>query len=186
LSKKTTHWVWEPYSTERGMAFATEISGLTDEQLPKVERGERLARVPRIVIAETTPGRFYDQLGSYTVILFVSPALRKVLEETPGTNIQFIPARVRGKGDLRYDAVNVLDKAPALDLEKSKVTRLPGSTGIDRILRFVARPIPETAPPIFHVAEEPTLVLVRDDLKSRLEAASDHAGRFTPINKYRL
>jgi hypothetical protein len=167
------------------MAFATQIKQLDTEVQRKIERGARLDPVPRVVIAETTAGRFYDQLGSYTMILFVSPTLRVVIEQTSGAHVQWIPTTVRGRPELRYDAVNVLDTIPALDLDRSKVTHLPGSTAIDRILSFRLRTLAADAPPIFHVAEAPTFVLVRDDLRAELETASDHPGRLTPAEKYR-
>jgi hypothetical protein len=79
----------------------------------------------------------------------------------------------------------VLDSVPALDLERSKFTRLPGASGIDRILSFALRTIPDDAPPIFHVAEDTTLILVNDDLRRRLVVASKYPGVLPPAEKYR-
>lgn len=180
-----THWIWQPHSTERGKAFVTEMSGLDSEQQLHMLRGERLSPVPKAVIKEVTPGRFSDHLGNYVGILLVSPVLRRVLEESSGAHLQFVPVSVRGKPELKYFGVNVLDSVPALDLERSKITRLPGASGIDRILRFALRPIPDDAPPIFHVAEDPTMILVDDELRRRLAAASTHPGMLTPAQKYR-
>jgi hypothetical protein len=91
---------------------------------------------------------------------------------------------VRGKPELKYFGVNVLDVVPALDLERSEYQKLPGSNAIDRILRFILRRIPDDAPPIFHVAERPSMVMVNDDLRRRLAAASKHPGVLTPAEKY--
>ncbi|MDF0677316.1 MAG: hypothetical protein P0120_23715 [Nitrospira sp.] len=179
------YWVWYPQGPERGKAFVTEMGGFSSEQHLRMLRGESLSPIPKVMIKDVTPGRFLDHLGNYLGILLVSPVLRRVLEESSGAHLQFIPVGVHGKSDLKYFGVNVLDSVPALDLKRSKVTRLPGASGIDRILSFAVRPIPEGAPPIFHVAEDTTLIVVNDELRLRLIAASKHPGVLTPAEKYR-
>ena len=186
MTRKTdSHWIWEPYSTERGMAFATEIAGLDGEVQRRVLRGEPLDRIRKLTVTETTAGRFYDVLGPPVGVLFVSPALRQVLEESPGGHFQFVPPDVRGQPELRYFLVNVLDTVPAIDLERSKVEVFPGTDAIRRIQLLRLRPIPPDAPPIFHAAEDPTMILVSDDLQRRLARASRHPGVLKPADKYR-
>jgi hypothetical protein len=149
----------------------------------KVLRGEPLDPVPDLTVTETTPGRFYDVLGVPVGILFVSPAIRKVLEQTSG-RFQLVPTAVRGEPQLRYFMTNVLDTVPAIDLDKSKYEVFPGTSAIRRIHRLRLRPIPPDAPPTFHAAEDPTLILVSDDLKRRLSRASKHPGLLTRADKY--
>jgi hypothetical protein len=177
-------WVWSPHSTVRGMAFVTELSGLSDDQRRKLHRGEIISPMPRITIEDFTSGRFYDQLGAYIGINLVSPVLREVLEDIDGANLQFILARVRSEPDLNYFAINVLDTVPAIDLKRSKYDTFD-SGGIRKIDKLVPRPIPANAPPIFHAAEDISLILVNDDLRRRLVAASKHPGVLTPVEKYR-
>lgn len=179
------YWVWYPQGSERGKAFVTEMGGLSSEQHLRLLRGESLSPIPKVVIKGVTPGRFLDHLGNYLGILLVSPVLRRVLEESSGVHLQFIPVSIRGKPELKYFGVNVLDSVPALDLDRSKVTRLPGASGIDRILSFALRTIPDDAPPIFHVAEDTTLILVNDELCRRLAATSASPGVLTPAEKYK-
>jgi hypothetical protein len=99
--------------------------------------------------------------------------------------LQFIPVGMRSKLDLKYFVVNVLDTAPALDLELSKYDTFSGSGGISRIHKFVLRPMPADVPPIFHIAEATPLILVNDEVRRRLVAASRHPGVLTPAEKYR-
>jgi hypothetical protein len=186
LSRKVaSHWVWSPYSTERGLAFAVRITGLAPEVQRKVLRGEPLGRSPRISVTETTPGRFRDVLGAPVGILFVAPALREVLEESGGGRLEFASTSVRGHPELRYFMVNVLDTVPAIDLDRSKYEVFPGTDAIRRIQLLRLRAIPASAPPIFHAAEDPPMILVSDDLKRRLSGASDHPGVLVRADKYR-
>ena len=183
--RTSTHWVWRSYSTERGKAFVTEMSGFGSEQQLRMLRGERLPSIPKIVITGVTSGRFPDHLGNYVGILLISSTLRRVLEESVGANLAIRPGEGARQTRVAVFRVNVLDAVPALDVERSKVTRLPGASGIDRILRFVPRSIPDDAPPIFHVAEDPTLILVNDELRRQLEAATTYPGMFVPAADYR-
>jgi hypothetical protein len=186
MPTKTNYWIWEPYSTVRGMAFVTELIGWDAEQDDWLFGGRRLAEIPRLSVRSMTPGRFYDLLGTYrAAALLVSPVLRRVLEETPRANLQFVPVSVRGKPELKYFLVNVIEVFPALDLDKSKYDTFPEGDAVSRIRKFVLRPMPEDAPPIFHVAEDPPLVMVKNDLRRRLAAVTKHPGVFTPAEKYR-
>jgi hypothetical protein len=182
---KHNFWVWSPYSTMPGVAFVTKLSGLSNEQSQKLYRGEFITPVPHILIEDYIKGRFYDQLGAYIGVILVSPVLRKVLDVTVGTKLQFIPVDIRGKSDLEYFAVNVLDTVPALDMELSKFDTFSESGGIRRIEKLVLRPIPANSAPIFHAAEDISLILVSDELRGRLVAASKHPGVLTPVEQYR-
>jgi hypothetical protein len=183
--KATTYWVWESYPPVRGSGGATDIAGLEPEVHAKLVKGERLAQAPKLTVRETASGRPRDELGSYIGIPLVSPAIREVLEKTPGAHLQFIPVRLTGKSDAKYFAVNVLDSYPAIDLEQSRYDRHEGTTVISRMKKLVPRDIPAGAPPIFHAAEHPVLVLVNKDVHDRLVAAVKYPGVLTPAQQYK-
>lgn len=183
---QTTHWVWQPYSTEPGMAFATRIEGMEADEYGKLIRGERLDPKIQLVVKELIPGRLTDQLGSAWGGIFVSPVLRAVLEAEASANIQFIPVRVTRHSAHPYFSVNVLDSLPVLDLERSKYTLYEGTNELQTLSKLVLRKLPPDAPAIFHMAEEPVIVLVSADLHRRLHEASDSPGRFVPVEKFKL
>jgi hypothetical protein len=81
IRQPTSHWIWEPYSTERGMAFVTGMDGLDGDIQRRVLRGEALERSPELTVTEMTKGRLYDVLGVPTGILFVAPVLKGVLDQ---------------------------------------------------------------------------------------------------------
>jgi hypothetical protein len=186
MAKKTiTHWVWESYPPVRGSGGATDIAGLDAAVHTKLVQGARLTRIPHLVVRETASGRFRDELGSYAGVHLVSPTIRAVLEDTPNAHLQLIPISLMGRRDLKYFAVNILDSYSALDLERSRYDLHEGTELISRIRKFAQRKIPDDAPPIFHVAEHPVLVLVNADVHDRLLAASKHPGVLTPAEAYR-
>lgn len=183
--KKENFWIWSPYSTVRGMAFVTELSGLTAGHRQKLYSGKKISPQPRVVVEGFKAGKFYDQLGAYTgVVMLVSDVLREVLEAAEGARLQFIPVTVSGKQDLKYFVVNVLDTLPAIDLDQSKYDAYPDGD-IRRIDKLVLRSIPADAPPIFRAAEKTALILVNDELHSRLAAASKHPGVLVAAAKYK-
>jgi hypothetical protein len=185
LTTKTSGlWVWEPYSTVKGQAFVTEIEGLSSAQTLKILTGERV-HVKKVPVAKTARGRFVDQLGAFTSILIVSPALRTVIEQTPGAHVQFIPLAVAGQPQLEYAIANVLDTAPAIDLDKSKVAFVAGTGVVRKIGKLAPRPAPGAWPPLFHPQEVQQIVLVTEDLRARLLAASDQPGELARLEKYR-
>jgi hypothetical protein len=61
----------------------------------------------------------------------------------------------------------------------------PGTRDIRSIRRFVIRALPDDTPALFHAAEVPQLILVREDLRARLAAASPFPGHFIAAEKYR-
>jgi hypothetical protein len=177
-------WIWSPYSTVQGMAFVTELSGLSDGQLRKLYRGEEVTPTPDILIENFEPGHFYDQLGAYIGILLVSPVLQAVLQAHNGARLQFIPAHIRDQVNLSYFVVNVLDTVPALDLDRSQYETFDESDIIRKINQFILRSIPNDAPSIFHVAEDRSLILVRDELYHQLTNVSKYPGILTPVEEY--
>jgi Immunity protein family (Imm11) len=178
-------WVWVPYSTERGRAFVTELAGLGDTGIGRLLKGEPFARVPRLVASQFETGRFVDNLGAYIGVHLVSPVLADVLKGLAQDHVQLLPVSIKGRPELKYFAVNVLDSVPLLDRDRSKFRTFTGSDAIARVSRLALRPLPPEAPPIFHLAEHPVLVLVNDELRRALEAASRYPGVLTPASKWR-
>ena len=179
------YWVWSAYSTEPDLAFVTQWSGLSDANAQRMLRGEKLARVPKIVVERCKHGRFVDQLGGQQGLLLVSPVLAKVLEGTVGASVQFVPVRVQSKPKLNYVAVNVLDSIPLFDRQRSTFETFEGTQVISKVSKLVLKQPPSNAPPLFHLSEEPTLILVNTRLRQDLQAASNYPGVLTPVEKYR-
>ncbi|MBL0220290.1 MAG: hypothetical protein IPQ07_41275 [Myxococcales bacterium] len=177
-------WVWSAYATQAGTAFVTEIGGLRDADTRRLLGGEKLARIPRLVVQRFEPGRFTDALGAYIGLLLLAPVLVEVLQAA-GARLQLVPIGVAAQPELAYAIANVLEHVPALDLERSKLTRFAGTDVIDRVSHLALRPIAADAPPIFHAAEHPLLVVVNDELRQRLQAASPHPGVLTPVEEWR-
>lgn len=177
-------WVWSPYAGEPGTAFVTEIGGLHDADTRRLLGGEELPRVPRLAVRRCEPGQFTDALGAYIGLLLLAPVLVEVLRAA-GARLQLVPIGVAGQPELEYAIANVLDRVPALDLERSKLTTFAGTDVIDRVSHLALRSIAADAPPIFHAAEHPLLVLVNDELRQRLQAASPHPGVLTPVEEWR-
>ena len=190
---KSPYWVWSPYCGERGKAFVNCSVGMNAANGRRLLLGEKLPRAPR-VLAMYTGKLLTDALGAYTGWLILAPNLVRVLQAA-GARLQLLPLGVARmlhfeppmcaeEIEMKYVIANVLDTIPALDLERSKTTMYEGTDAIAHITRLKLRPIPADAPPIFHVAEYPVLVLVRDDLRQQLQAASPHPGVFTAAEKY--
>lgn len=177
-------WVWSPYAGEPGFVFVTEIAGLRDAATRQLLGGEPLARMPRLTVRSSEPGEFTDALGAYIGLLVLAPVLVDVLQAA-GARLQLVPVAVPGRPDLQYMIANVLDRVAAIDLARSTLTTFPGTDIIARVSHLALRPIAADAPPIFHAAEHPLLVLVNDDLRQRLQAASAHPGVLTPVEEWR-
>jgi hypothetical protein len=178
-------WVWVPCSTERGRAFVTELRGLGKDGGRRLLKGERFARVPHLVATQFKPGRFVDNLGACIEMHLVSPALADVLTGFADKHMQLLPVSIKGRPDLKYFAVNVLESLALLDCKRSKLSRFAGADAIERVSRLALRSLPVGAPPIFHLAEHPVLILVNDEVRRALEAASRHPGALTRSDKWR-
>ncbi len=178
------YWVWGGYSVEPGLAFVTEIAGLESADARRLLVGEPLDPMPRLTVRQVEPGEFTDALGGYLGLLLLVPPLADVLQ-TAGANVQWIPLAVARRPRLQYAIANVLERVPAIDVARSKVTTFAGTDVFDRIEHLALASIPSDAPPIFHVAEHPVLVLVNDELRRRLQAASESPGVLTPVEAWR-
>lgn len=181
------HAVWQFLGPGSGYAFAEARRGLSDEQENAVYFGERLAEpLPDVTIGPLSEGRIGHVIGTSFSAFVVSPAVRALLD--PVAPVQFVAVRLprrpgsgHGPG---YAIMNLLARVPCLDTERSDYDRMPGHP--DRLLglrRLVLREIPADAPAVFHVAELPGAILVRADLRARLEAL-DGAGEFVAVEDF--
>lgn len=181
---KQQYWVWSAYSTEPGMTFVTEIAGLDNANARRLLNGEALDPAPRLTVERYDPGKFTDALGGYIGLLVLAPPLVEVVQAT-GARVQLLPLKVARRPDLQYAIANVLERVPALDLARSKLTTFAGTDVIDRVTQLALKPIADDAPAIFHAAEHPVLILVNDELRQRLQAASSNPGVLTPVEEWR-
>jgi hypothetical protein len=177
-------WVWTPSSTVRGRAFITELRGLGRDGDRKLIVGERFSRVPRLVAFADTRGRFVDNVGAYIGVHIVTPALADVLTSC-AANVQLLPVSIAGQPKLRYFAVNVLASVALLDRKRSTLTVFPGTKVISHVSRLALKPVSADLPPIFHLTENPVLILVTDELRRALQAASRFPGTLEPAAAWR-
>jgi hypothetical protein len=175
---RATYWVWNDYGVDHDeFAFARRQTGITGEQIRQLWSGNPLpAPLPKPRLDEMTVGDLSDLLSS-NIHWVVSDELLAVLEATD-VKLQVIPVKVVGE-KRKYQIANILERVPCLDETKSKIRRWKElDNAIRSIRKLVLKPIPADAPPVFHVAEFPLLVLVRDDLRQAMLAACKAPGRF--------
>jgi hypothetical protein len=182
------HQVWACYFPGSGFAFAEAREGLDYEQISQLLLGERLSEpLPEVTITRLSRGKMADMLGAAWPGFMISPKLRAILEECCGSDTQFIPVRIKRHPKLKYSIVNFLAQVPCLDRSRSDFeTFSEPPHAIQTLRKMVLKPIPETAPAIFHIAELPQAVLVRDDLRERMQAVSSSPGRFIRVEDYAI
>jgi hypothetical protein len=178
-------WVWRPYSRQRGHAFVTELRGLGNDGARRLLKGERFASAPRLVATGVEPGRFVDNLGAYIGVHLLTLVLADVLRGFEHAELQLLPVTIKSEPELSYFALNVLGSVALLDREHSRFSTFAGTDRIERVTRLKLRPLPASAPPIFHLAEHPVLILVNDEVCRALQAASRNPGVLTPAEKWR-
>jgi len=178
--------VWQFLGPGSGYAFAEGRRGLSDDQENAIYFGQRLPEpLPDVEVGPLSEGRIGHVIGTSFSAFVVSPDVRALLDSA--APLQFVPVRLPRHGGGRepgYAIMNLLAHVPCLDFERSDYDRMPGHP--DRLLgvrRLVLHEIPADAPALFHVAELPGAILVRADLRARLEAL-DGAGEFVEIADY--
>lgn len=179
----STYSVWTQANTDGPWAEAWGVSGLTLEQSSRLIEGEPLGNdVPKVVFDKVSAGKTPDLLPTPKGWV-VSEALKDILAAFRA-NIEFVTVKVEGLRAAYYIA-NVLDKVNALDDTKSKITRFTtGRRAIKEIKRLVLRPLAAKTPAVFRLAEAPTVILVRDDLRQAIETTCHGAGSFTPVSTF--
>jgi hypothetical protein len=175
--------VWQFPGPGSGDAFAESRRGLSPEQEDAIYFGERLPEpLPDVETGPLSEGRIGHVIGTSFSAFVVSPAVRALLD--PVAPVQFVPVRLPSRPGSGYAIMNLLAHVPCLDFERSDYDRMPGHP--DRLLavrRLILREIPLAAPALFHVAELPGAILVRADLRARLEAL-DGAGEFVEVEDF--
>jgi hypothetical protein len=106
--------------------------------------------------------------------------LAKVLKDIADQRVQLLPLSIQGNSKLKYFAVNVLDSVELMDRDRSKFSVFEGTNAISQIKSLVLRKA-KNLPPIFHLAENPPLIIIDDELKKALEKASDSPGYFKSV-----
>jgi hypothetical protein len=179
---RTDLWVWTDYGVGPEYSFARKQLGITGEQIRLARRGDPLGEpLPKPRLDLLTEGKLTDLLAANVPFVVSDPLLAAL--QVSGARLQVIPVRVIGV-KRKYHLANILEKVPCLDETRSKVTRWKELDNIIRSIRkLVLMPIPADAPPIFHIAEFPLMVLVRDDLRRSIQAACEAPGVFTPSEK---
>jgi hypothetical protein len=177
------YWSWSDYSTQRGLAFVLKIKELTIHSYVKLARGERIRlRSSPWTVTDLRPGKMTDVLSSYTGLI-VSDTIKAIVEAEDSGSLQFIPIAVPGHRNRRYWMLHVLGHVDAIDRGRSDIREEDGLTVVRKI---VLKSLPNDTPAIFRFEGLAPFVLVRDDLRRRLEAASTTPGVFIPIQELRL
>jgi hypothetical protein len=179
--------IWQATGPGAAVAWAEAQRGLSEDQIVAIHFGRNLEEpLPEVEITSLSDGRLGNAIGSSFSVLIVSPAARNVLTVGAAQALQFIEVQLPVPGADGYTIVNVVEHVPAFDEARSDVERLPAPP--DRIVtvrKLALADVPGDAPPIFHIAEFPGPLVVRDELRARLEALGD-AGEFIPIDDYEV
>lgn len=118
-----------------------------------------------------------DVISNILGYLIVSPALRALLEEHSGAEIEFLPVRILNhKGRLasdEYSIANVIGTVDCVDMARSEGRLDPGESGVFARLKKLHLD-PGRVPPegrLFRIAAMPPVMIIRDDLRRILEDA---------------
>lgn len=178
--------VWDAYYPGSGFASVEEMSGLTDEQESVIFLGRPLAQpLPGIAIKKLSKGKMPDALGTFTSSRLVSAKLRDVIEKSCPQGIQFIPATLPRQRKPLYFMANIILHVACFDRERSQYQAFADPPyAIRAVKKLILKPIPQDAPPIFHLAEIPAVILVRNDLCRAMQSASSSPGSFTIVDQF--
>lgn len=187
-AKQPECWIWRPYVNGEGFAYADEVDGLDLPFYRSIVIGKPAPEpFPGIVIGHFSDGPIPDALGGPFGCMIVRPNLRQLLERESGAPIQFIPVKVRGRAKDPYAIANVLARVACLDERRSRLERDPDSPEIiASVAKLVLRPLPEDAPGVFHLDELPSVLLVRDRMRARMEEVSPSPGKFVGVGEFKL
>jgi hypothetical protein len=180
--------VWDAYDPGSGFASVEEMAGLTDEQESAVFFGRTIPEPFSVVsISKLSAGETPDALGTFTASRLVSMRLREPIERSWPQGVQFIPARLPGRREPTYFLLNITSHVACFDRNRSQFKAYEDPPHAIRAVRKMAlEPIPQDAPTVFHLAEMPAVILVRDDLRAEMRAVSSSPGTFTPIGQFRF
>jgi hypothetical protein len=151
-----------------------------------VVRGEPIPRpLPTIRIGGLDGTPIPDALGGPFGCMIVRSNLLEVLESESGARLQLVPVRVAGMR-VRYTLANVLSHVACIDPKRSRMKRDRKDRRIESVDKLALRPLPTDAPGLFHLAELPIVLLVRDSLRARMQAESATPGKFSAVEDFQL
>jgi hypothetical protein len=178
--------VWDAYYPGSGFASVEEMTGITDEQENEVFFGTPIPEpLPVVSITRLSEGEMPDALGTFTASRLTSMTLREPIERFCPECIQFVPVRLPGRRDPTYFLLNITSHFACFDRNRSEFKAYEDPPHAIRTVRkLVLKPIPQEAPAVFHLAEIPGVILVRDDLRTEMQAVSSSAGTFTPTAEF--
>ncbi|MFE8599039.1 imm11 family protein [Archangium violaceum] len=131
-----------------------------------------------------------DSVPNIMSLLIVSEKLKALMEERSGAQLEFLPVRLRDQKQRLvqkpYYVMNVLGTVECVDLERSKFRRshiIP-----ERIFRFFHLILDESKIPpdkkIFRLKEDPSLVIIREDLCEDILRAKVEGVMFLEMDEY--
>lgn len=179
--------IWGGYFPGSGYAFAEDLEGLTDEQITRIIRGDRIeGRLPTVKVIALTRGKRPDVFATAWGVRLVGDDMKTVLASFCSEKIQFLPAVIPRSPKVRHHLVNMLSKLACFDRELSDFETLPDDSDIIVTIRkLVLKPIPADAPAGLHLAELPSIWLIRDDLREQMQQVTSSPGTFTKIEDYK-
>jgi hypothetical protein len=182
------YMIWSSYAPGSGFAFVKDFTGWTDKEEQLVFFGKPITgRIPHLTITKLTRARIPDALGTHSYYPFVSMKLRRTLEVLTQSVIQFLPVSLPSYPKKKYFLPNVLIHVACLDRSRSIYESFSTAPyAINYLKKLVLLPVPKSTPPIFHMSEIPTVLLVRDDLCDQMKRASSSPGTFLEVETFTM
>jgi hypothetical protein len=180
-------FVWRIAPTRKGWAEGVNTEGWTTQQTVDVFFGKPLREpLPHVEVTELSRGKLPEVLVGPTSTVFVNRRLHDILKETLGDRVQFLPAKIKGYESDEYWVANITATHAGLDRDKSDYEAYPKPPhAIHTVRKLVLSPAMRDAPPVFHLEEMPDTLIVREDVRDRIETESGSAGTFVPIHEYK-
>ena len=183
--------VWKDHVPGHEYASVQSESGIDLLQIQAVRRGQRLDPPPLgITINTLTQGPLPDVVSSGWGGRYVSTTPKQILEKHVQLEfLQFFPAMLAPRlGATAHTLwlMNVAATAMCVDSENSDVDRSPSAARAIRTVRkLVLVPMADSAPGLLHIAELPSVLLIRSDIADALRHGVRTPGDFVPISEYR-
>jgi hypothetical protein len=181
---------------DKGNVFVLDIPEGLDRKYQLLQGISRLASWPPDLAAEFSKHRpegmrLTDWIATPFGWLLVSDRFKKLLDDASAPNVEYLPIKMKNhKGRLAstdYWIVNFLVLIEAVDRDRSAFE--VDAAEDDKIFRFdrlvLLDEIEARGPVIFRLKEQPYLILVREDLVTRIKEAGFTGLRFTPTAKYK-
>ncbi len=126
----------------------------------------------RLPLARTS-GEYRGDIMSGLVTLF-SDDLKDLVTEFGADNVQYFPVELEdlnsGEIEFGYWLTNVVGRLQCVDVSRSVIEPVP-SGGKGELKSFVIDPSAARDFAIFRLAEDPTLIIINEALKQRIDSA---------------